>query len=85
MAGSDIGGWILGACFNGTLPSQDRDWVRMVVFLADHPEWRISHNPVHDIHEAVTGPTDTELIVVGDTYLGSLMDRLEARYGKPDE
>jgi hypothetical protein len=33
-----------------------------------------------DQHEASTGDTDTELVILHDRSLGTLLDRLEARY-----
>jgi hypothetical protein len=38
-----------------------------------------------DRYEASSGETDTELIILQDKSLGSLMDRLEARYSEGDE
>jgi hypothetical protein len=36
-------------------------------------------------YEASSGETDTELIIFQDKSLGSLMDRLEARYANDSE
>jgi hypothetical protein len=49
-------------------------------FLADHPEWEIVYVRSLDRHEASTGSTETGLVILHDTSLGTLMDRLEARY-----
>ena len=62
----------------------DRHRERRDKFLGDHPEWSIVYVRSQDRYEASTGHTDTELILMTDTHLGTLMDRLEARYANPE-
>lgn len=80
MAGSGLdGGWVSGTCW------YDRHKQRRDKFLADHPEWAIVFVRSLDAHEASTGDTDTELVILTDRSLGTLMDRLEARYGDTED
>jgi hypothetical protein len=69
------GGWI-----SGSSSWYDRHRDRKAKFLADHPEWSIVYVRSMDRYEASTGDTDTQLVILQDKSLGSLMDRLEARY-----
>lgn len=85
MTGSGPGGWISGAGSNGPAPSGDRNRERREKFLADHPEWSIVYVRSKDVHEASRGDLNTELVLMADSYLGALMDRLEARYGSEEE
>jgi hypothetical protein len=78
MAGSgpnaSIGGWVSGPDW------YDRHRERRDKFLSEHPEWNIAFVRSMDRYEASSGETDTELVILQDKALGSLMDRLEARY-----
>jgi hypothetical protein len=38
-----------------------------------------------DRYEASSGDTDTQLVILPDKHLGTLMDRLEARYGTGED
>ena len=49
-------------------------------FLGAHPDWEIVYVRSKDRYEASTGNTDTELVIMMDTHLGTLMDRLEERF-----
>jgi hypothetical protein len=73
MAGSGPGGWISGAGW------YDRAQERRDKFLAAHPEWNIICVRSLGQYEA-TGDTGTELLFLHDRSLGTLMDRLEARF-----
>jgi hypothetical protein len=79
MAGSGTGGWISGPSW------YDRHKERRDKFLVDHPEWSIVYVRYMDQHEASTGETDTELVILHDKSLALLMDRLEHRYKGEDE
>jgi hypothetical protein len=79
MAGSGPGGWISGSAW------YDRIKERRDKFLAEHPEWSIVHVRSMDEYEASKGDTESELIVMHDRSLGTLMDRLEARYPDTEE
>jgi hypothetical protein len=88
MAGSGPGyshpvGSIDGGGWNPASSWYDKHKERKDKFLAEHPEWDIVYVRMMDQHEASTGTTDTELVVLQDKSLGDLMDRLEARYAKP--
>lgn len=72
-------GWVSGSCW------YDRHMQRRDKFLAAHPEWSIVLVRSMDRYEASTGDTDTELVILHDKHLGTLMDRLEARYGDGEE
>lgn len=74
MVDAGTGGWISGSGW------YDRVQERRDKFLADHPEWKIVYVRSLDQHEASTGDTDTMLVILHDRSLGTLMDRLEARY-----
>lgn len=79
MSGADMGGWISGACW------YDRHKQRRDKFLTEHPEWAIVFVRSMDCYEASAGDTDTQLVILTDRHLGTLMDRLEARYGHEDK
>jgi hypothetical protein len=79
ISGSD-GGWI-----SGGMSWYDKHVDRKDKFLAVHPEWSIAYVRSMDQHEASTGSTDTELVIMQDKSLGTLMDRLEARYPEEKE
>lgn len=76
------GGWISGACTDMP-PREARDRARRAAFTAARPEWTIVRVASRGIWEASAGSTDTELVILCDSYLGALMDRLEARYPVP--
>jgi hypothetical protein len=73
-------GWMSGS---GSWMDKHRE--RKAKFLAEHPEWEIVYVRSQDRHEATSGTTDTELLILTDTHLGTLMDRLEARYSSSGE
>jgi hypothetical protein len=79
MTMGPVGGWISGPAW------YDRHRERRDKFLAEHPEWAVAFVRSMDRYEASSGETDTELIILQDKSLGSLMDRLEARYPTPEE
>jgi hypothetical protein len=74
-----VGGWISGPAW------YDRHRERRDKFLESHPEWTIAFVRSMDRYEASSGETDTELVILQDKSLGSLMDRLEYRYPEGDE
>ncbi|HEY0934710.1 MAG TPA: hypothetical protein VGD91_13330 [Trebonia sp.] len=78
------GGWISGAC-----SWYDKQKERRGKFLAEHPDWEIYRIRSVNRWEASNGDTDTELSILQDEHLASLLDRLEARFPKdekaPDE
>jgi hypothetical protein len=84
MAGSGpaaaVGGWASGPGNHFDKHRRRRD-----KFLANHPEWSIVYVRRIDRYEASTGDSDTELIIMTDSHLADLMDRLEARYPEADE
>jgi hypothetical protein len=80
MAGSGPGAFIGGGWTSGPGNTFDKHRQRRDKFLADHPEWSIVYVRSMDRYEASTGDTDTELVIMSDTHLADLMDRLEARY-----
>ena len=69
------GGWV-----SGSGSWYDKHKERKDKFLAEHPSWEIVYVRSQDRYEATTGNTDTELVILTDTHLGDLMDRLEARF-----
>jgi hypothetical protein len=77
--GGPVGGWISGPAW------YDKHRERRDKFLAEHPEWDIAFVRSMGRYEASSGETDTELIILQDKSLGSLMDRLEARYANDSE
>ena len=79
MTVGPVGGWISGPAW------YDKHRERRDKFLTSHPEWNIAFVRSMDRYEASSGETDTELIILQDKSLGSLMDRLEARYTEGDE
>jgi hypothetical protein len=74
------GGWLSGS---GSWFDKHRE--RKEKFLAAHPDWEIVYVRSQDRYEASTGNTDTELVIMTDTHLGTLMDRLEKRFSIPEE
>ena len=82
MAGSGMGGFG-GGWASGPGNNYDKHKERRDKFLAAHPEWEIVYVRSMDRYEASTGDTSTELVILNDTHLSELMDRLEARYTVP--
>jgi hypothetical protein len=80
MAGSGTGGWV-----SGSSSWYDKHTERKDKFLAQHPEWSIVYVRSMDRYEASSGDTDTQLVILSDKHLGTLMDRLEARYGTGED
>lgn len=87
MAGSGPMASIDHGWMNGPGDYYQRHQVRKAQFLAEHPEFSIVFIASLDCHEASSGHADAPegLTVMRDRSLGQLMDRLEARFKKPEE